>query len=344
MSCPRKLTVDPCFNMTGNSPSTADRLRDEAIEDLGLQELFDDPTFHRIVHIASTALKVNDLAFSVLYKGRQVYLASRGSVLSSLPRSEALCSVTTETGSALLLENAAESDFKHHPSVATKQGVRFYAGIPVRAPNGETIGSFCLYDFEQRKLSFAEQRLLGECAGLIEDSLYLRGLAARDALTGLLNRREFDLRFKAEYQRSLRDGTCLSLAIIDVDQFKMLNDAQGHDAGDAALVKVAKTLERYVRGDRDSAYRIGGEEFALILPGMTPDVAQNRLNHIRQALLDQAIPNPPAQNGVLSFSAGVSGNALADEAVSSRNLYRRADEALYQAKTQGRNRVVVAGQ
>ncbi|MGJ8670265.1 MAG: sensor domain-containing diguanylate cyclase [Oceanococcus sp.] len=328
--------------MTGNSPSTADRLRDEAIEDLGLQDLVDDSTFHRVVQIASTALLSENVAFSVLYKQQQVYLASRGVPLKSLPREQALCSETTQHARALLLSDARESEFRAHPGVATEAGVRFYAGIPVRAPCGETIGSFCLYGFEPRKLSLPEQRMLGECAGLIEDSLYLRGLAARDALTGLLNRREFDIRYKAEYERALRDRTDISLAIVDIDHFKMLNDKLGHQTGDAALIQVARTLEKYVRGDRDSAFRIGGEEFALILPGMPAEQAHNRLDLIRQALIEQRISNPTAPAEILSFSAGISSNAPGRESVSARALYRLADDALYQAKANGRNQVMIA--
>ena len=97
--------------MTGKSPASADRLRDEAIEDLGLQDLIDDPTFHRVVHIASTALAARNVAFSILYQQQQVYLASRGVPLTALPRNQALCSITTQHGAAILLEDARRSTY-----------------------------------------------------------------------------------------------------------------------------------------------------------------------------------------------------------------------------------------
>ena len=246
------------------SATLVDEIRDDAIEDLGLQHVRADATFSRVVQIAATALKAPNVAFSVLYRGEQIYLAFCGVPRRKLPCELSLCSIATRQSEVLILEDANQSEFKHHPGVKSDNGVRFYMGIPVRAPGGETVGSLCVFDTQPRTLGIADQRMLGECAGLIEDALQLRVLASRDGLTGLLNRREFDVRLKAEFRRSQRDQTSLSVGMIDIDYFKSLNDRLGHDAGDEALKKVATIIEAHVRSERDVVCRFGGEEFAVV--------------------------------------------------------------------------------
>ncbi len=323
--------------MVNLPPTVVDEIRDDAIEDLGLQHAHTDSTFSRVVQIASTALKAPNVAFSVLYQGEQIYLASCGVPLSKLPGELALCSITTRGSDVLMLEDARQSALKDHPGVKPEDGVRFYMGIPVRAPGGETIGSFCLFDRHSRKLSIAQQRMLGECAGLIEDALQLRVLASRDGLTGLLNRREFDVRLKAEFRRSRRDKTSLSLGMIDIDHFKKLNDRLGHDAGDEALKEVAAIIEDHVRGDRDVVCRFGGEEFAIIFAGLPTRLAWERMDHLRELISAAKLENPDAPLGVVSISGGVTSVREGD---SVRDLVLRVDEALYRAKSGGRNQIV----
>lgn len=321
------------------SATLVDEIRDDAIEDLGLLHVRADATFSRVVQIAATALKAPNVAFSVLYRGEQIYLAFRGAPLSKLPSELALCSITTRRSEVLLLEDARQSELKDHPGIQSDDGVRFYMGIPVRAPGGETIGSFCLFDTQPRALSIAEQRMLGECAGLIEDALQLRVLASRDGLTGLLNRREFDIRLKAEFRRSQRDQTSLSVSMVDIDHFKKLNDRLGHDAGDEALKKVAALIEAHVRGDRDVVCRFGGEEFAVVFSGLPLQPACQRMDQLRELILAAALENPDAPLGLISISAGVT-NMRAGDSV--RDLLLRVDEALYRAKSDGRNQVIAA--
>ncbi len=167
----------------------------------------------------------------------------------------------------------------------------------------------------------------------------LRRLATRDELTGLLNRREYDRILAEEGERARRFGLPLGLAIIDIDSFKAINDAQGHPAGDTVLREVAARLAGAIR-TVDRVARIGGEEFALIL---VQTDGPSALEVARRAI--SAVAQEPiiAGNGLsleVTASAGVA--AMPADAASAVELVAAADRALYAAKERGRRAAVPA--
>lgn len=172
----------------------------------------------------------------------------------------------------------------------------------------------------------------------------LASLAATDALTGLANRRAFDERLADEWARARRDGTQLSLLLIDVDHFKKFNDQYGHLAGDGCLRALGRILSAIARRPADLAARYGGEEFAVLLPNTGPDGCAEVGEGIRQALHDLAMvhaQNPPSRLVTVSVGAATS---VPSQASDSSTLVAAADRALYAAKDSGRDRLVVSGQ
>lgn len=172
----------------------------------------------------------------------------------------------------------------------------------------------------------------------------LASLAATDALTGLANRRAFDERLADEWARARRDGTQLSLLLIDVDHFKKFNDHYGHLAGDGCLRALGRILSAIARRPTDLAARYGGEEFAVLLPNTGPDGCVEVGEGIRQALHDLAMlhaQNPPSRLVTVSVGAATS---LPSQTSDSSTLVAAADRALYAAKESGRDRLVVSGQ
>jgi diguanylate cyclase (GGDEF)-like protein len=167
-------------------------------------------------------------------------------------------------------------------------------------------------------------------------------LALLDPLTLLSNRRSFDSFLKANIASCHMSGTPLALALIDIDRFKAVNDTMGHGYGDECLRRVAAALNASLQRKNDFVARLGGEEFAIILPAATADQAFSICEKVRQAVLDANIRHPDVANdNRLSVSIGIAvwespGQTLCD----ADGFQQLADDSLYEAKRTGRNRVV----
>jgi diguanylate cyclase (GGDEF)-like protein len=161
-------------------------------------------------------------------------------------------------------------------------------------------------------------------------------LSMRDPLTGLYNRRYLDETISRELPRARRNGHTVGLVIVDLDHFKKLNDTHGHNAGDHVLAQVGELLRNMSRGS-DIACRLGGEEFAIVMPGAGIDVARKRAEQLRAALAALSMEFEGKPLGPVTLSAGVA--ALQPHQHDWAQALRSADAALYAAKQAGRNRV-----
>jgi diguanylate cyclase (GGDEF)-like protein len=159
--------------------------------------------------------------------------------------------------------------------------------------------------------------------------------ARTDSLTGALNRRAIEDAALRETARSLRHGSSLCMIMIDVDNFKMLNDKHGHIAGDRALQALARTVQSILRVS-DFFARTGGEEFAILLPGADADAAFNIAERIRTAI---ALHDIPYETGPLHITVSIGLTLLAAPDDTWEAMMRRADAAMYEAKHRGRNQV-----
>lgn len=167
----------------------------------------------------------------------------------------------------------------------------------------------------------------------------LKKLAVQDGMTGIANRRAFDTRLEYEWDRCQRENQPLSLIMIDVDFFKQYNDHYGHLAGDDCLKIIAKTLSQSTKRGSDLCARYGGEEFVLLLPNTGSDSAARIAEDCREKIYQLGIIHESSSIcDVISISAGVS-STLPDRAESSLTIIDWADQALYQAKLEGRNRI-----
>jgi diguanylate cyclase (GGDEF)-like protein len=168
----------------------------------------------------------------------------------------------------------------------------------------------------------------------------LRVLSVRDPLTGLFNRRYMEETLNSEVERAQREQTTLGIIMLDVDHFKRFNDTLGHAAGDAVLRGLGELLSRNVR-DTDVACRYGGEEFVLVLPGASLEVAKVRADRVREAVEELHIEHNGRTFAVITVSLGVA--LFPDHGEDGEALLEAADAALYRAKDKGRNQVVTAG-
>jgi diguanylate cyclase (GGDEF)-like protein len=190
------------------------------------------------------------------------------------------------------------------------------------------VGATVAYGLElEVRTHFLEQRMLAETA-------------ARDGLTGIYNRRRFDEHLETVWHMAQREGVTLALLMVDIDFFKRFNDRHGHQAGDECLREVATALARAARRPLDFVARYGGEEFAIVLYDPAREYVHEVATRVHQNIARLAIPHGDSVvSPLVTISAGAAYVAPTLER-SSQGFVQFADEALYQAKAEGRNRSV----
>ncbi len=198
-------------------------------------------------------------------------------------------------------------------------------------------GPYSPVDLSTRLLLLGVAALLS--VTIVRRAQRLLYLAARDRLTGLYNRGHFDRALTAAMDASARDGQPLSLAILDVDHFKQINDIYGHALGDRALIEVARLLDRAMRRT-DMVARYGGEEFVILMPGTPRDAALVRVESLRREVAASPIDLGDNRKLTINFSAGVAGTNADLSAGSPKALLSTADGRLLAAKRAGRARCI----
>ncbi|MDI7661223.1 sensor domain-containing diguanylate cyclase [Cronobacter universalis] len=218
--------------------------------------------------------------------------------------------------------------------------------IPTLALNAVLLGVVLVFGvlvLRQIRASLRYQReLIGLRDDLTRSNHILQDLALLDGLTGLANRRQFDIYLEQCMTRAQATGAPVSLVMCDIDYFKIYNDTQGHVAGDECLKAVGDILRHLPLHKTDRVARYGGEEFAIILPGADARAAQRVALRALEAIHDARLSHPatPMEEKVLTISAGAA--TVTGDDINGETLKSRADDALYQAKRAGRNCVAGA--
>ena len=214
-----------------------------------------------------------------------------------------------------------------HDRLVKSTGSRLPVMEPVIRRKALSHSSMKLNDVASR-LAAAESRIAELESALHEADQY----AVLDPLTGALNRRGMNDAFAREVARAGRTGQPLTLALIDLDDFKHVNDRHGHAVGDAALVHLTRMISETLR-PTDLCGRWGGEEFVVVMPGADRLFAKRALTRVQTAVATQAIVSTSV---TLAFSAGV---VLGQGNESLEHMVVRADRALYRAKAAGKRRI-----
>jgi len=352
-------TSDPVPSDDAVDAARLDPARLQAVRDTGLLDTPPEESFDRLTRLATMLLEVPATFVSLVDAERDFYKSAVGfdEPLASERelKGRTFCHVALLSPRPLLLDDVlALPGLAAVPTVRTL-GVRAYAGVPLVTPDGQILGSFCAVDMQPRQWTERDVAVLTELAHATLREITLRQalvrlaeemhkvgvlnerlseLAHTDALTALYNRRAYDQALAREWRRVQRNGAALSVLLIDADHFKSINDQHGHAVGDRVLQALAALIQRSAR-EIDVAARIGGEEFAVLLSDTGATSALNVAERIRSQI---AQSDTMPVTGV-TVSIGVATLAAEESAAS---LQHRADQALYMAKSQGRNRVVLA--
>lgn len=321
-----------------------DKLTDDTARIAAARRLniFDTPrerAFDHITRLVRVALKVPIASVSLIDEDRQWFKSVDGLDATETPIKNSFCAVTIRQRGPMVIGDAlSDPDFRDHPAVAGEPGLRCYAGAPLVLPDGYQVGALCAAGFEAREFSEMEISMLTQLAECVVHEMELRQRASIDTMTGFMSRAPFLKRLDTMIARNRQTGTPSVLAILDLDRFKSINDSFGHPVGDRVLEAVAETC-RTVLDERSHLGRLGGEEFALLFAGAELGETITRLEALRLAIEAIRFDDLPKLHVTASF-----GVAPLDAAVANASTWcKLADAALYSAKQNGRNRVMVAG-
>lgn len=320
---------------------TAIALADEparlaALKRLDVLDTAPEEQFDTIVALVRTVLGVPIATVTLVDAHRQWFKAQHGLAVAETPRSISFCTHTVAARAPLIIEDARlDSRVADSPLVSGEPHIRAYLGVPLMTPDGHAVGALCAIDTVPRHFTPAQVDVLVGFARLVVDELEMRQIAATDQLTGSLSRRGFMAAMDREIGRCRRYSRPVSLAVFDVDHFKRVNDTYGHPAGDAVLRNLVARCALMLR-PVDLVGRLGGEEFAILLPETEEQAAVRTVERLRASIAVSAFEIGAADPLRVTASFGVTALAAHDDA---ETWLKRADVALYAAKHGGRNRI-----
>lgn len=329
--------------------------RQHALESLNILDTAMEERFERVTRLASRLIGVPIAAISLIDNDRQWFKSIQGLTSTETSRDVAFCAHTILGNDALIVEDATKDErFTENPLVTGAPGIRFYAGYPVRSPDGHKIGSLCVIDRQPRELTASQLEDLKDLAAMVEVEIKSRTLAVAqvrmneelvqakravlvDPLTRLWNRAGCAEFLARQHSLAAQNREKFCIGMLDIDFFKKINDTYGHATGDDVLREVAKRILRGIRAD-DFACRMGGEEFLLVISDPAATDALNIAQRVRET-----IRSTPVEAGEHSIRVTVSmGLAYFDpaSAVTPEEVITLADAGLYRAKETGRDRII----
>lgn len=310
--------------------------RIRALHSYEILDTEEEQPFEHVVSLIEQILSVPMCAVSFVDRYRQWFKAKRGLDVCETARDISFCTHAIQQDRAFIVENAAEHPiFKNNPLVTGEPGIRSYLGIPLKTPDGYNLGALCAIDTNPREFTAYEIGIMQKFANVVMDELQLRQIASRDPLTGCLTRRAWSEEANRERSKAVRYQRPLALALIDIDHFKKINDTYGHPAGDRVIHALAETLRAELR-ECDVIGRYGGEEFVVLLPETNEYAAAQACERIRVAFGNLSIKIEMPQLVSATVSIGYC-SLSGDESIP--DLIGLADQALYQAKCTGRNKI-----
>lgn len=317
----------------------SDPARLDALEASGLLGALPSESFDRLTRLATRLLGVPVALISLVDTDRQFFLSSHGlegeyAERRETPLTHSFCQHVVNRQGPLVVEDARNVAMLEDNRAIEELNVVAYAGMPLTTPDGFTLGSLCAIDSKPRTWSQDDLDALSDLSATVMAEIELRHLTRRldteirlDALTGLGNRRMWEDEGPREIARARRFDQPLVLALLDLDRFKRFNDRHGNAAGDELLRETAATWGAGLR-DIDILIRLGGEEFALLMPGTGLDPAFDVVERLRGTLTSG-----------ITCSAGL---AMLRDGETAGDLLGRADAALFRAKRSGRNASALA--
>lgn len=275
-----------------------------SLNDSGLLDSGASLRLDRLTRLAKRMFDVPAALITLVDKEQLHFKSSDGFPAASIPRKISFCGHAILCDAPMIVPDATSDErFENNPLVTGEAHIRFYAGHPLHLPDGAVVGSFCLIDRVPRELTASDIDSLKDFAMIVEDEFAAISAASTDALTGLFNRRGFDSLAKYAISSARRRAEPLTLAWIDLDNFKAINDTWGHAEGDEALKAIAAVMTASLR-EADLRVRLGGDEFAIVFSDTTEQGAWIAMQYLAEQV--EAWNETSGKPWKLQFSWGLS--------------------------------------
>lgn len=332
------VRLDGTAGKAPESPAQAEeRWRLQTLRSFDVLDTPCEEVFDRLARLARVAIGTRMAAVSLVDADREWFKARIGFDAAEVPRAVSFGTRVLERDTVMVVEDAAQDPaFAGCPLVAAAPLVRFYAGAPLVAVNGQRVGTLCLMDNRPRTFSGNESAFLVELAAMVVRELELRRITPHDPLTGAYARGHFLDLAEKEQARARRYGTPLSLFMMDIDHLRTINDTHGLAGGDRVLRQAVDACQGTLRA-HDLVGRLGGEEFAVLLPQTDGADAVTVAERVRGVLESMKL-NIAGETVTFTASFGVAASAGPEDTVTA--MVDRAGDALFRAKHGGRNCVV----
>lgn len=306
-----------------------EQLRLETLRSLNVLDTEHEERFDRVTRMAKRLFQVPIALVSLVDENRQWFKSCVGLDDSETPRDISFCGHAILGDDTFLISDTSKDErFSDNPLVTGAPHIRFYAGHPLSAPNGEKMGTLCIIDSSPKVLDEDELMALIDLAAMVEQELSAIQMATIDELTDISNRRGFIQLARHSLSMSRRQGIPTTLAYFDLNKFKPINDIHGHAEGDRALQVFAAQMKRTFR-DSDVYARLGGDEFVVLLVNATgklgEDIVKRFSGNLQAAIVDKQLDYD------LSFSYGLA-EFDAEKHDSIESLLEAADQAMYRDK------------
>jgi len=309
-----------------NEQSRLKSLRSLDILDTPPEERFD-----RYTRMAKRMFGVPIALVSLVDENRQWFKSCFGLPVRETPRDISFCGHAILGKEVFVIPDALQDErFADNPLVTEEPHIRFYAGCPLSSLDGSKLGTLCIIDQEPREFTEEDIDTLHDLASMVEQELAALEMATVDELTGITNRRGFMSLSQYILNLCIREKLPATLAFIDLNEFKLINDTYGHAEGDRALIEFSNELKGSLRNS-DLFARLGGDEFTILLANTTCDDAELVIRKLSKSLKDYY--NNSDHPYELTFSYGVvEFNPQTHQSL--EDLLHEGDELMYQKKRQ----------
>jgi diguanylate cyclase (GGDEF)-like protein len=309
-------------------PEEARRL--SALHALKILDTDPEERFDRITRLAQRLFGAQMSAVTLIDEDRQWFKSGVGLGERENGLKDSFCAYAILDAPQPMIVGDARSDprLADNPMVLEDPNLRFYAGQPIAAPGGEPLGTLCVFDDRARDVADFDAEALGELAGMVEAEIASLSLAIGDDLTGLSNRRGFEMLGERLIAAARRLDLPVTAIYADLDNMKPINDTFGHDAGDRALIETAEVLAASMRAS-DLIARLGGDEFCALLIGAASSAAPTLIARVQEAVAARNAATGEAWE--LSLSLGLA-EAPAGTEVELWDLVAQADAEMIAAK------------